>query len=465
VTDIYLEIWAIIAAWIGLTVVLARLTLRSPEGSVGLPLAILFSMSFLYCGFISYAVPGYSHSRADGSRYLQGYDFSEATVLAGVFASLIGVAGFTLGCWLATSRRRVHADRPDWTVLQQVSPAYRSKLMLMFGAFGFSGFVLAHFSYLIDFPMVLAVSQVGRNVATVVICLGAALAVHADQRQSYWGWAAMAVAIPVFYIVAWGFVSSGFIAFTVFAAFWLALLARPGLSAARIAAFSALTVYGMLSLFVAWMTFRDGLRANDDRATSERLDIIVDGFGKTELLSVNNFASLDWLNIRLNQYIFVGKAIEWHQIFPDLQLYGESLYLALFAFVPRALWPGKPAMGGSRFLADHTGMVFSEGTTFGAGPVFEFYANFGYVGDFVGFLVLGYLVRKIDIAASQSLQKGDLFECIRWFTVGLAFNAPLTDFFFFINTAIISWLVMTALKHAIILKAAKLTQLQVSQRP
>jgi hypothetical protein len=78
--------------------------------------------------------------------------------------------------------------------------------------------------------------------------------------------------------------------------------------------------------------------------------------------------------------------------------------------------------------------------------------------------VLGYLVRKIDIAASQGLRRGDLFEFVRWLTVGLAFNAPLTDFFFFINTAIISWLVMTALKHVILLKDATPANQSVNYR-
>jgi hypothetical protein len=454
-TDITVEVWAITVVWVALLVAVSRMTFRAAEGSVGLPLAMLLSTTFGYCGFIAYAVPGYSHNRGDGNAYLQGYMFTEETVLIGLLATVIGLVGFTAGCSLATSRNRQISTANTWVLLPLINSAYRKKFMLWFGGFALSGFVLSHFRGSIDIPMVSAVSLVGRNVATVIICLGAALAVHADKRRTYWGWCVLAVAIPAFYIIAWGFTSYGFFAFMVFAAFWLAVLARPDISAAKIGMGAALLFYSMLSVFVAWMSFRDTLRAGEDDTTSQRLNVIIDGFSKAELLSVNNFASLDWLNIRLNQYVFVGKVIEWHQIFPDLRLYGESLFIAIFAFVPRALWPGKPELGGSQFMAKHTGMTFSQGTTFGSGPVVEFYANFGYVGVFVGFLLLGFVVRKIDLAAIHGLRQGDLFEFGRWLTVGLAFNEPLTDFFFFVNTALISWLVMTALRHVMILKGSK----------
>jgi hypothetical protein len=91
-------------------------------------------------------------------------------------------------------------------------------------------------------------------------------------------------------------------------------------------------------------------------------------------------------------------------------------------------------------------MRFSESATFGAGPVFEFYVKFGYVGVFLGIVVLVLLVRWIDRSASRALRSAQFMDYARWFAVGLAFIAPLTDFFFLINTAVTWWLVMTGLK-------------------
>jgi hypothetical protein len=54
-------------------------------------------MSFLYCGFISYLVPGYAADRGDGNLYLMSYDFDRETVLLGVQASLLGLSGFLVG--------------------------------------------------------------------------------------------------------------------------------------------------------------------------------------------------------------------------------------------------------------------------------------------------------------------------------------------------------------------------------
>ena len=453
-SDITGEMWAILAAWIVLLAAVFRLTIRSAAGSIGLPLAFMFTMTFFYCGGFTYLVPGYSHAREGGSAYLASYGFSEQTVLLGMFATLLGVAGFTIGSWAAGMRQftaRLEAGaRLQGAPALAVAPKHRRALMSVLGGFALLSFLLN------GVPIALAafqaLTQVGRNAAVVFICLGAALVVHADRGHSYARWVLLAAALPAVYLMLWGFVSYGFITLTIFAGFWLAVLASRRIGALVIGAGSAGIMYLLLSLFVAWMTFRDELRAVlwDERADfAARIGAVLNAFGKTELLSPFNFTSLDVLNTRLNQYVFVGKAIEWHDLFPHLQLYGQSIALSLLAWVPRALWPDKPEMGGNRFVSDHTGMRFSDTATFGAGPVFEFYVNFQYAGVLVGFAVLGLILRSIDIRGSIALREARLLDFARWFTLGIAFIAPLTDFFFIASTAVASWLVISVLRPII----------------
>jgi hypothetical protein len=259
----------------------------------------------------------------------------------------------------------------------------------------------------------------------------------------------LGAAMPAAYLILWGFTSYGFIVFTCLAAYWLAVLAPRWLGPATLAASTGLVTYGMLSLFVAWMSFRVQLREvlwNSQATLGERLSAIATALGNADWLRPTNFSSLDWLNARLNQYVFVGKAIEWHELAPSLQLHGQTLLNALFVWIPRFLWPNKPVMGGNVFVAEHTGMTFSASATFGSGPVFELFVNFGQIGIFFGFLVLGIIVCLIDRRASTALRSGLLLEYVRWFTVGLAFIAPLTEFFFMFNTALITWVILTGLK-------------------
>ncbi len=433
------QIWVIGVSWIALLVFVTRLTMRSPAGSVGLPIAFLYSMSFLYCGFAAYAVPGYSHLRPDGSLYLQSYGFTEDTVLLGVQACLLGVASFAVGCWLGEPGR---SSIPVRDRGRRDDKGRRSKILLALGLFGLTGFLLNGVS--LPVPMAQALLQVARNTAIVVVCLGALYA--CSNGEGYLRWMAAAALIPSAYLVVWGVTSYGFIASTIIAGFWLCQLKPTRWNGLRLGLGISAASYLLLSLFVTWMSFRQQLRSVlwSQAGFGERLEALGTAISNTELLSPSNFASLDWLNGRLNQYIFVGKMIVWHDMMPDLRLYGKTLYLALIVWLPRFIWSDKPEMGGSSFVSLNTGMRLSQTSTFGAGPVFEFYVNFGYVGVVAGFIGLGLLLRKIDLLSAYSLRTGDTLKFVCWFVVGIAFIAPLTDFFFMFNGAVMSWLVISA---------------------
>lgn len=408
-------------------------------------MAFLSALAFLHCGSIVYAVPEYSHWRDDGSLYLQSYDFTVDTVWRGTLASFLGSLAFGLGAITLGGRQAHRFFRQRVAFLR---PEARKELLIVLGGLGTLGFVFTAIK--LSFPLSQALFQVLRNLAIATVCLGPAMVLLIDQRRDYTGWIALAMVIPVVYLVVFGFTSFGFIAFSIFVSFWFCTLASPRMAPPLICVGVAGLIVVMLSAFVAWMSFRGRIREAIDGgrgSLSDRIDVIGEAIASIELLHPSNFNSLDWLNIRLNQNIFVGKAIEWHELYPYLKLYGEKLALIPFALIPRFLWPGKPMMGGSSMLEEHTGMIFSSRATFGMGPIIEWFINFGMPGIFFGMLLLGLVVRWIDIQASLSLQTFRFLDFARWFTAGIALVAPLTELFFMFNTALMSFLSLTALKH------------------
>lgn len=178
---------------------------------------------------------------------------------------------------------------------------------------------------------------------------------------------------------------------------------------------------------------------------------VTNSAGSFDVRTSQDNETLYMIDGRLNQNIFVGLAIEQLRSLPNSYENGTTIEQAMLAWVPRFLWPGKPERGGSSFVAQHTGLEFSEGTTFGAGPVFEFYVNFGYIGIAAGFFVLGYMVRAFDITASRALETGNLARFAQYQLAGIAILQPLADLFYVVNglvaALLLGWGLRVALKH------------------
>jgi hypothetical protein len=149
---------------------------------------------------------------------------------------------------------------------------------------------------------------------------------------------------------------------------------------------------------VVWQE-QAGLLDRIDRASS----IIT----KFELLDLASPTQVRALDDRLNQNWLVGLAIESHEDGGVPFAYGGTV--PVWALIPRALWPDKPAVGGGgTVVADFTGFQVAEGTSFGAGQVLEFYANFGIPGVLIGFCGLGYLLMRLDEGIMRSLTSDDI---------------------------------------------------------
>ena len=110
---------------------------------------------------------------------------------------------------------------------------------------------------------------------------------------------------------------------------------------------------------------------------------------------------------RLNQNFLVGMGVMRHRQGSVELWYGATI--PIWALVPRAIWPDKPAVGGSGDLvAEFTGISFAEGTSVGVGQVLEFYMNFGMTGVVAGFAILGFILMRLDQGITRALATGNI---------------------------------------------------------
>ena len=173
---------------------------------------------------------------------------------------------------------------------------------------------------------------------------------------------------------------------------------------------SPLLVFLGLSLFVTYMSQREAIRDvvwYEQAGFFERLERVSRVITDFQLLDLSSDAHLAAIDERLNQNALVGAAMAGHQAgFYDFA-YGGTV--PLWGFVPRALWPDKPAVGGGGSLvSEYTGIPFGEGTSVGAGQVLELYVNFGIPGVLAGFAGLGFLLMRLDLGIMRAFAAGDL---------------------------------------------------------
>lgn len=425
-----------------------QMTATLKRQTVGLPFALTLSTTFLYIGFIAFLNPEYNHLRPGGSLYLASYRFTRETVEIGVLISLLALTFFNIGVFASRFilKRPRRLLEPGQLIIET---SFRKRLITGLATFGVSGFALSQFDF--SLPLIDAMTQVARNAAITVLCLGPALTLLCEAKTSYGRWAVAGLILPLAYILLFGFVSYGFIAFCCLLGFYVAFLRKARLKLWQFLTTGLGGTYLLLSAFIAWMNFRDTLRdiIASGAPIERRVDVLVQAALSARPLNWSDFQSLDFLTIRLNQYIFVGKAVELHTANPTLRLWGETIWVSMLAWIPRFIWPGKPEMNTTQFMRDHTGIPFTNLAAFGNGPVMEFYVNFSWPGVIFGFLILGFLLAKIDSNASNSLRSGDVLKFCKWFTVGLAFVAPLTSLFFMVNTAIATYAIFSLVQYVV----------------
>lgn len=134
----------------------------------------------------------------------------------------------------------------------------------------------------------------------------------------------------------------------------------------------------------------------------------------------------------MNQNYFVGLGIERLERRQIDLLYGGSV--ALWAFIPRAVWPDKPDVGGGGDLGGNlqlitrlTGFRVAKGITYGVGQPLEFYANFGWFGLLGGFVLLGFVLARFDQRLARAFRTGDLRGILLAGLPGIALLQPINN--------------------------------------
>ena len=116
-----------------------------------------------------------------------------------------------------------------------------------------------------------------------------------------------------------------------------------------------------------------------------------------------NFSNLAILTLSSNEFVYpfytLGHYVAKYLNDSIVFLYGLSIFLyPILYFIPRIIYPEKPNSLAVQFVneIDSTmGYAYS--------PVTEFFVNFGIIGPFVGFLLIGIIISKIQSLKDQRI--------------------------------------------------------------
>jgi hypothetical protein len=263
-----------------------------------------------------------------------------------------------------------------------------------------------------------AVAAAGAQLVIVGISLNCWRAWSAGGTKPLLRALAPALLVPVATLIMQGFMSYGVIGLSTILLF-SAQFFRPRwilLAIGFIAGWVGLSGYS------AYMRDRDELRAAiwGGQSYSNRLERAKQTLESVEWFSWKNPDDLNFVDGRLNQNALVGAAVANLSNTGNFAR-GSTLVEAVIAMIPRLIWPSKPASAGSGDLASRfTGEEFAAGTSVGVGPVLELYGNFGDVAIWVGFAILGCLLKVLDSMAGWYLQTGDWYNFAVYFLVGIS---------------------------------------------
>jgi hypothetical protein len=211
-----------------------------------------------------------------------------------------------------------------------------------------------------------------------------------------------------------------------------------------------LVIFMGLSLFVTYFQQRGDIRAvvwTDSTSMLQRLDKISTLVTDFQFLDLSNEYHRWALDQRLNQNFLVGTGVMLHREGRVGLLYGATV--PLWALIPRAIWPDKPAVGGGgQVVKEFTEIEFDEDTSVGAGQVLEFYANFGIPGVLAGFAVFGFILMRIDQAAMRAVSMRNIGGVVQTVLPGLALVAPMGNLLEIVVATVSAIIVSRLLVHS-----------------
>lgn len=399
--SVLLILWMLFA----ITTVVLRMQRGLPE--VGLVWAYLANLWLLHWpGGLIYLLPWYASKQ----------DTQYATVYLGFLQSTIGVFGFLIGAALLSPllhsiltvpKARVPAPPPDWKL---------PRLYIIIGIVLYL-VIMPIAGYI---PTATAIASSGAQLVVVGICLRCWHGWHSRNSKMFYTALIIAALIPLGTVVRQGFLGYGAAAVITILCFNGNFI-RPRW---KVAVASIFVAYFGFSAYVTYMRDRTDIRTTvwGGESMSNRIGMVVNTVMDAELINLRNPQHLDRIDVRLNQNFLVGAAVENLHSRAVPYARGETVKDAFLSLIPRALWPDKPIYAGSPdIVSRYTQIRFERGTSVGVGQVMEFFINFGWLGVFMGFVLLGAVIGLFDSWAAQRLWQGDWPQFGAWFLAGLGF--------------------------------------------
>lgn len=423
--------------WGGL-LLLALAILSGPRHrSMGLPFAFLMMYTQMHAGALVHLVEGYDHHT---DLYLDSLGYTRDTVADGLEASFLALLGAFLGFLLTGSVM----DTPRVQAAVSLHPAQRHAKTLVVIGVGTLILEAGLHRIGVDLPGLQAVMVSARDLSAVgALPIILYFYVSDRKRLAIAVTAAFSVLIPAVNLVTTAILADSIEKAAAIFAFCLTLKSNSRSTFRRNLTLTGAVVLVSFVFATFYLQMRGELRGLvwGGGSISGAAQLTVDAAEKFNSASSQDYTALAAIDGRLNQNIYIGLAIEQLRSLPNTYENGDTIILALFGWVPRFVWPDKPVRGGAAFLTKHTGKEVQEGVSFGAGPVFELYVNFAYWGVFLGFIVLGSIVRAFDIHAIRALDRANVARFAQYYLAGLAMVSPLADLFFIV-TAVASSLVV-----------------------
>ncbi len=257
-------------AWVVFIVLVIMKGAAANSRTVGLSLAYTVNMAIMHCGALLYLKGDYNH-RHDA--YLRSFNFTENTVATGFHSD--NHRNGLLFAWRFyvrnLNRRIVQRKKGHWPV---------RRVILCLSLIAFGSFIAT--KILPAIPFVQAVFGAGRNAALSACALGFVISLQNRKIRDMGIFAALAIMVPAFYLLAFGFVSYGIIFAVTLISFCIFQfkLTVPRLIVGILPAL--LITYLGISVFVGYMQNRTELRKVlwSDKGISERVDAIGDSLEK-----------------------------------------------------------------------------------------------------------------------------------------------------------------------------------------
>jgi hypothetical protein len=267
-------------------------------------------------------------------------------------------------------------------------------------------------------PTASAIVSTGQQLVVAGLCLCCWKARRQGDFRKLAGWLLVACLMPFATLVTQGFLGYGVVALLVVLVFVSSFVRSPF----TVMLVGVPLIYLGLSVFVSYMRDRNDIRASvwGGESFSERVDKMAETVETFEWFDPANPAHAQRVDDRLNQNFLVGvAAVRLSET--DGYARGDTLWDALLALIPRAVWPDKPMQAGSGTLvSQYTGIDFADGVSVGVGQAMEFYINFGTLGVVIGFMIMGVLVTTLDWQAGEHLARSDLHGFVLWFLPGIS---------------------------------------------